>query len=89
MAYCMDNDRYFNYDAIPYMLDASKIQQILGLSRSAISEIMKTPGFPVVSFGRTKLVKKDDFFVWLEFHEKAEPPHSRLTKKTNQIWRRP
>ena len=85
----MDNDRYFNYDAIPYMLDTSKIQRILGLSRCAISEIMKTPGFPVVTFGRTKLVKKDDLLGWLAFHENAEPPRSRLTKKKNQKWRRP
>ena len=85
----MDNDRYFSYDAIPYMLDASKIQRVLGLPRCTISELMKTPGFPVVSFGRTKLVKKDDLFAWLAFHENAEPPHSRLTKKTNQKKRRP
>ena len=85
----MDNDRYFSYDAIPYMLDASKIQRILGLSRCAISEIMKTPGFPVACFGRTKVVKKDELFAWLELYENTGSTSIKATNKKNQTWRRP
>ena len=77
--------QYLNYEEIPYVLDASKVKQILGLPRTTVLRLMKTPGFPVINLGKAKIVKKDDLFVWLDRHENPESQNTnQQNKKTNR-----
>ena len=78
--------RYLSYEEIPYVLDVSKVKQVLGLPRTTVLALMKTPGFPVISFGKAKIVKKDDLFAWLDRYENCESPNTKQQnkKKTNR-----
>ena len=78
--------RYLSYEEIPYVLDASKVTQVLGLPRTTVIELMKMPGFPVISFGKAKIVKKDDLFAWLDRSENRDSPNTNQQnkKKTNR-----
>ena len=78
--------RYLSYEDIPYVLDASKVTQVLGLPRTAVIALMKMPGFPLIRFGKAKIVKKDDLFAWLDRYENRESPNTNQQnkKKTNR-----
>ena len=77
--------RYLSYEEIPYVLDASKVKQALGLPRTTVLALMKTPGFPVICFGKAKIVKKDDLFAWLDRSENRDSPNTnQQNKKTNR-----
>lgn len=55
-----------SFDELPVMLQASHVQQVLGLSTGKAYEVMKSEGFPTQRFGKRVMVLKADFIEWLE-----------------------
>lgn len=55
-----------SFDELPVMLQASHVQQVLGLSTGKAYEVMNSEGFPAQHFGRRVMVLKADFVKWLE-----------------------
>ncbi|PAE18294.1 helix-turn-helix domain-containing protein [Robertmurraya siralis] len=49
----------------PIILTASDISDILKISKPTAYEIMKQPNFPLIQIGRSKRVRRDEFFLWL------------------------
>ena len=55
-----------SFDELPVMLQASHVQQVLGLSTGKAYEVMNSEGFPTQRFGKRVMVLKTDFIEWLE-----------------------
>lgn len=53
-----------NYHDYPITLDAKIIQEILGLGRRQIYELLNNPPFNVLRIGRLIKVNRDVFFEW-------------------------
>lgn len=51
---------------LPFILQIKDIQQILGFSKSHTYEIVKTSDFPLLKINNRMVVKRDEFFNWLE-----------------------
>ena len=54
-----------SYDQLPLTLNADQISRILGISRSASYELLRSADFPTVRIGKRMLVPKDKFIRWL------------------------
>ncbi|WP_042348208.1 helix-turn-helix domain-containing protein [Bacillus massiliigorillae] len=49
----------------PLMLTAVHISEILMVSKPTAYELMEHSTFPLIRIGRTKRVRREDFFDWL------------------------
>jgi len=49
----------------PMILTASDIAEILSVSKPTAYELMDQEGFPLIKFGRSKRVFREEFFNWL------------------------
>lgn len=58
--------RLKNYEELPLVLDVADIQQIMGISRTSVYELVHTPGFPAFRRGRLIKISKKAFFDWME-----------------------
>ncbi|WP_238458156.1 helix-turn-helix domain-containing protein [Alkalihalobacterium alkalinitrilicum] len=58
----------------PYILTATHISEIMGISKRVAYEIMDYKDFPLIRIGRTKRVKRESFFRWLEQQENSQNP---------------
>ena len=47
-------------------LTAKDLQEILQISQSSSYELMRRVDFPSINIGKSKRVKEDDFYNWLE-----------------------
>ena len=60
------SDTVTSFEALPAVLQASDLQQVLHLSKAKVYELLASEGFPVQRFGRRMMVVKTDFIGWLE-----------------------
>lgn len=60
--------RYHTNEQIPLYLDAAEIVKILGLSRTCVYALMQEVGFPAIQLGNRRLVRREEFFNWLDRH---------------------
>jgi excisionase family DNA binding protein len=61
-----DSDmKYKNQEDLPIFLTAGDIAELLKISKPTAYELMKQDGFPLIQFGRSMRVNRDEFFQWL------------------------
>ncbi len=64
--------KYTSYDALPVMLTAPEVGEVLGISRAAAYELVRSQGFPRLKIGTRILVPKDKFLAWVEEHTEVD-----------------
>ncbi len=55
-----------SFEALPAVLQASDLQQVLHLSKGKVYQLLASEGFPALCFGKRRMVMKSDFLDWLE-----------------------
>ncbi len=68
----MRESEYRSYDDLPVMLTAPEVGEILGISRAAAYELVRSRGFPRLKIGTRILVPKDKFLVWIDEQMEVE-----------------
>ncbi len=66
----MRESKFTSYEALPVMLTAPEVGEVLGISRAAAYELVRSEGFPRLKIGTRILVPKDKFLAWID--EKTE-----------------
>ena len=61
----MRSTRFKNYEDLPLTLTAPEVGEVLGISRAAAYELVRTKGFPSMRIGTRILVPKDKFVAWI------------------------
>lgn len=62
----MVESKYKSFDDLPLFLTARMVSDILGLSMSAVYQLMRDKGFPTLRIGKRMVVPKDKFIAWIE-----------------------
>lgn len=63
--------KYSSLEEVPLFLDANDIVRILGISKTNVYYMFRAAGFPTISIGKRKFVRKEKLFSWLESQENA------------------
>ena len=66
-----ETSKYCSVKEIPLFLDANDIVRILGVSKTNVYYMFRAEGFPTISIGKRKFVRKEKLFSWLETQENA------------------
>ncbi len=66
-----ETSKYCSVEEIPLFLDANDIVRILGVSKTNVYYMFRADGFPTISIGKRKFVRKEKLFSWLETQENA------------------
>lgn len=61
----MRESNYKNYADLPLTLTAPEVGEVLGISRAAAYELVRSKGFPHIRVGNRILVPKDKFIDWI------------------------
>ena len=61
----MRNTKFKSYDDLPLTLTAPEVGEVLGISRAASYELVRSKGFPSMRIGTRILVPKDKFIAWI------------------------
>ena len=61
----MRNTKFKNYDDLPLTLTAPEVGEVLGISRAAAYELVRSEGFPSMRIGTRILVPKDRLIAWI------------------------
>lgn len=67
---------YISYEQLPLTLNAKDLQQFLGISRSSVYRLLRSPDFPKFQVGRRRLVTRDAFLRWVEQQTVNVDPNS-------------
>ncbi len=62
----MPESKDTSYEALPVMLTAPEVGEVLGISRAAAYELVRSQGFPRLKIGTRILVPKDKFLAWID-----------------------
>ena len=62
----MKESIYKSYDELPLFLNAETISKLLGISSTAVYELMHQKDFPVLRVGNRMVVPKEKFKEWVE-----------------------
>ena len=54
------------FDEFPISLKNEHICAILGISRAAAYQLMRSKGFPTIRIGKRMVVPRDKFIIWME-----------------------
>ncbi len=68
----MRESKCTSYDALPVMLTAPEVGEVLGISRAAAYELVRSQGFPRLKIGTRILVPKDKFLTWIDEQMEVE-----------------
>ena len=60
------NYHYTSAGELPLFLNAKQIQAYLCISKSAVYNILRSDGFPLVMFGKRMMVERSKFLQWIE-----------------------
>ena len=58
--------KFKSYQDLPLTLTAPEVGEVLGISRAAAYELVRSKGFPHMRIGTRILVPKDNFIQWIE-----------------------
>ena len=58
--------KFKSYQDLPLTLTAPEVGEVLGISRAAAYELVRSKGFPHMRIGTRILVPKDKFIQWIE-----------------------
>ena len=61
----MRTTKFKNYDDLPLTLTAPEVSEVLGISRAAAYELVRSKGFPSMRIGTRILVPKDRLIAWI------------------------
>lgn len=61
----MRSTKFKNYDDLPLTLTAPEVGEVLGISRAAAYELVRSKGFPSMRIGTRILVPKDKLIAWI------------------------
>ena len=61
----MGTTKFKNYDDLPLTLTAPEVGEVLGISRAAAYELVRSKGFPSMRIGTRILVPKDRLIAWI------------------------
>ena len=76
--------RYHTNEQIPLYLDAGEIVKILGLSRTCVYDFMRAVDFPAIQLGNRRLVRREEFFSWLDRHRVDNSDVLAITSSINR-----
>lgn len=57
---------YTNYEDLPLTLTVPEVGEVLGISRAAAYELVRSKGFPHFKIGTRILIPKDKFIKWID-----------------------
>ena len=61
----MRNTKFKSYEDLPLTLTAPEVGEVLGISRAAAYELVRSKGFPSMRIGTRILVPKDRLIAWI------------------------
>ena len=61
----MRNTKFKSYEDLPLTLTAPEVGEVLGISRAAAYELVRSKGFPSMRIGNRILVPKDRLIAWI------------------------
>ena len=62
----MRETKFKNYSDLPLTLTVPEVGEVLGISRAAAYELVRSRGFPSMRIGTRILVPKDKFIRWID-----------------------
>ena len=67
----MRESKYKSYQDLPLTLTAPEIGEVLGISRAAAYELVRSTGFPHMKIGTRILVPREKFLDWIDAQTEA------------------
>lgn len=64
----MSESKFTDFHDLPLTLTAQEVGEVLGISRAAAYELVRSNGFPRIRIGTRILVPKDKFICWIADH---------------------
>lgn len=61
----MRESKYKDYTDLPLTLTAPEVGEVLGISRAAAYELVRSAGFPHMKIGSRILIPRDKFIRWI------------------------
>ena len=61
----MKEHKYTDFHDLPLMLTAQEVGDMLGISRAATYELVRSKGCPHMNVGKRILIPKDAFLEWI------------------------
>lgn len=68
----MRESKYTSYDDLPLTLTVPEVGEVLGISRAAAYELVRSKGFPHIRIGTRILVPRDKFLAWIDQQAEVE-----------------
>ena len=62
----MRSTKFKSYPDLPLTLTAPEVGEVLGISRAAAYELVRSDGFPRMKIGKRILVPRDKFIQWID-----------------------
>ena len=62
----MRESKFKSYTDLPLTLNALDVAEVLGISRAAAYELVRSRGFPRMNIGKRILIPKDAFLEWIK-----------------------
>lgn len=62
----MRESKYKDYTDLPLTLTAPEVGEVLGISRAAAYELVRSAGFPHMKIGSRILIPRDKFIRWID-----------------------
>ncbi len=62
----MRETKFKNHEDLPITLTAPEVGEVLGISRAAAYQLVRSDGFPSFKIGTRILVPKDKFIAWID-----------------------
>lgn len=59
-------NKYTSVDQLPFVLNASEVANVLGISRAGAYELMHAKGFPTIHVGKRMMVERDKLLWWMD-----------------------
>ena len=68
----MKESKFKSYQDLPLTLTAPEVGEVLGISRAAAYELVRSKGFPRINIGTRILVPRDKFLAWIDEQTEVE-----------------
>ena len=68
----MRESKFKSYADLPLTLSAPEVAEVLGISRAAAYELVRSKGFPHMKIGTRILVPKDKFIAWINIQTEVD-----------------
>ena len=68
----MRESKFKSYADLPLTLSAPEVAEVLGISRAAAYELVRSKGFPHMKIGTRILVPKYKFIAWINIQTEVD-----------------